>query len=420
MNFYRPNPFVRSSEGALPMMQSRSSFISRRAGAVVVAAAMAVLTLAGPANAAPGDVTTFAGSGSPGATNGTGAAASFNLPYGMAADSGNLYLADTNNNLIRKIVLSSGAVSTLAGSGSAGSTNGIGTAASFFTPYGVAVDSGNLYVADTNNHVIRKVVLGSGVVSTLAGSGSAGSTNGIGTAASFNNPYGVAVDSGNLYVADRDNHLIRKVVLSTGVVSTLAGSGAPGFTNGTGAAAAFFGPQGVVVDSGNLYVSDLGNHAIRKVVLSSGAVSTVAGSGSPGSSNGIGTAASFHFPFGMAVDPAGNLYVADQANHSIRKVVLSSGVVSTVAGSGSSGSANGSGLTASFNSPAGVAVDPAGNIYVADRVNHLIRQIEGAAAGVSMVQPLPLLVAGFGLCVGGVIVQTRRRRSSRPTLTPSY
>jgi hypothetical protein len=166
-------------------------------------------------------VTTLAGTGSSGSTNGTGTAASFNNPFGGAVDgSGNVYVADSGNRLIRKIT-SAGVVTTLAGSGSFGSANGTGTAASFSYPQGVAVDgSGNVYVGDSNNNLIRKIT-SAGVVTTLAGTGSSGSTNGTGTAASFNNPFGVAVDgSGNVYVTDLSNHLIRKIATTLASGST--------------------------------------------------------------------------------------------------------------------------------------------------------------------------------------------------------
>ncbi|PLP97553.1 hypothetical protein CYJ10_26965 [Cupriavidus pauculus] len=319
-------------------------------------------------------VSTLAGSGSSGAANGIGAAASFYFPFGVAVDaSGNVYVADQGNNLIRKIT-PTGVVSTLAGSGSSGSADGTGAAASFSYPYGVAVDaSGTVYVADTFNHEIRKIT-STGVVSTLAGSGSSGSADGTGTAASFSTPFGVAVDaSGNVYVADQGNQLIRKIT-PTGVVSTLAGSGSLGSTDGIGTAASFNAPSGIAVDaSGNVYVVDQGSHAIRKITPT-GVVSTLAGSGSSGSADGIGTAASFSSPFGVAVDASANVYVADQGSHAIRKITPA-GVVSTLAGSGSGGAADGIGTAASFNLPLGVAVDASGNVYVADTRNHEIRKI---------------------------------------------
>ncbi|MCP5502449.1 MAG: hypothetical protein H7A25_21305 [Leptospiraceae bacterium] len=269
-----------------------------------------------------GDVTTLAGSGTAGSADGTGTAASFDFPMGIAVDtSGNIYVADFNNNKIRKIS-SSGEVTTLAGSGTAGSADGNGTAASFNTPQGVTVDaSGNIYVADSGNYKIRKVT-SSGVVTTLAGSGSSGSADGNGTAASFNTPQGVTVDaSGNIYVADSGNYKIRKVT-SSGVVTTLAGSGSSGSADGSGTAASFSFSQGITVDAnGNVYVADSYNNKIRKIT-SAGVVTTLAGSGTVGSADGNGTAASFSSPFGIAVVSSGVVYVADRDNNRIRKIVI--------------------------------------------------------------------------------------------------
>jgi serine/threonine protein kinase, bacterial len=401
------------------MIQNKASRIRRRCGAIVAAAAMATLTVAGPAYAAAGDVTTLAGSGTGGSADGTGVAASFNYPAGVAVDgAGNVYVADSSSHKIRK-VSPGGVVSTLAGSGTAGAADGTGAAASFNSPTGVAADgAGNVYVADYGNNKIRKVSP-AGVVSTLAGSGSQGSVDGTGAAASFDAPRGVAVDSsGNVYVADYGNNKIRKVS-SAGVVSTLAGSGTAGAVDGTGAAASFSNPFGVAVDgAGNVFVADTFSNKIRKVT-SAGVVSTLAGSGTGGAVDGTGAAASFDSPTGVAVDGAGSVFVADSSNNKIRKVT-SGGVVSTLAGSGTAGAVNGTGAAASFDYPAGVAVDGAGNVFVGDTFNNKIRKVEADSAGVSMVQPLPLLVAGFGVCVGGVIVQSRRRRSSRPTLTPTF
>ncbi len=280
-----------------------------------------------------GVVTTLAGSGSPGSTNTTGTAASFYNPTGVAVDSsGNVYVADRPNHMIRQITYW-GNVTTLAGSLSPGATNATGTAASFSLPFGVAVDSfGNVYVADSANNLIRKISTG-GVVTTLAGSaGVTGSTNGTGTAASFYDPSGVAVDStGNVYVADTGNNLIREITY-WGNVTTLAGSGSPGATNATGTAASFKGPASVAVDTtGNVYVVDETNQLIRKITTG-GVVTTLAGSaGVTGATNATGTAALFNYPQGVAVDSSGNVYVADTYNHLIRKI-STGGVVTTLAG----------------------------------------------------------------------------------------
>lgn len=328
--------------------------------------------------------TTFAGSGVSGSVEGTGVSAQFSMPVGIAADSsGNLYVADPGADAerIRKIT-PAGVTSTLAGSSTYGYVNGTGSAAQFYNPFGIAVDSsGNVYVADTNNNAIRKVTP-AGVVTTLAGAGPylSGAANGTGTAAQFNSPYGVAVDgSGNVYVADAGNNLIRKIT-SAGVVTTLAGSVAGGFANGTGTAALFNMPMGIAVDSsGNVYVADTGNYLIRKIT-SAGVVTTVAGSnGTSGTNDGTGTGAQFYNPAGIAVDSSSNLYVVDEAAYYdgglIRKVTPS-GVVTTLSGSVSGGYVDGIGTSARFGGLQGnPAVDAAGNIYVGDNTNHRIRKI---------------------------------------------
>jgi len=346
-----------------------------------------------------GAVTTIAGTaGTPDSTDGTGPVARFNGPAHVAADgAGNLYVADLNNRAIRQVVLSTGAVTTTAGRARmSGSTDGTGAAARFYNPFGLAADgAGNLYVADNGNQTIRKVVVSTGAVTTVAGmAGMTGSTDGTGAAARFSSPCGMAADgAGNIYVADTNNHTIRKVVLSTGAVTTIAGTaGMPGSTDGTGATARFYTPFGVAADgAGNLYVADTINSTIRQVVVSTGAVTTIAGTaGMPGSTDGTGAVARFYEPFGVAADGAGNLYVTDPISHTIRKVVLSTGAVTTIAGTaGMPGSADGTGTVARLNGPAGVATDGAGNLYVADFSNHTIRKVELANAAVTTIAGIP-------------------------------
>jgi streptogramin lyase len=322
--------------------------------------------------AQPGTVSTLAGTGSSGFVNGTGTGASFYIPQGVAVDSsGNVFVGDTYNHAIRKIT-PAGVVSTLAGNGSVGFVNGTGTAASFNWPQGVAVDSsGNVFVADKFNNAIRKITP-AGVVSTFAGGGPGGLSNGTGTGASFYIPTGVAVDSsGNVFVADQFNSAIRKIT-PAGVVSTFAG-GTSGFVNGTGTAARFSLPRDVAVDSnGNVFVADQNNHAIRKITPA-GVVSTFAG-GTAGFVNGTGSAASFYYPEGVAVDSSGNVFVGDALNNAIRKITPA-GIVSTFAGNGTQGFVNGTGAAASFLTPTGVAVDSIGNVIVADQNNHALRKI---------------------------------------------
>ena len=304
-------------------------------------------------------------------------ASGFSGAAGIAVDSaGNVYEADSQLHTIRKITYG-GTVTTLAGSaGSPGSTDGTGSAARFNGPRGVALDSAdNVYVADFNGSTIRKIT-STGVVTTLAGSaGSPGSADGTGTAARFSGPHGVTVDSaGNIYVADLGNATIRKIT-SGGVVTTLAGTaGVTGSADGTGAAAKFFNPAGIAMDgAGVLYVSDRDNHTIRKIT-SGGVVTTLAGlAGAAASVDGTGSAARFNVPYGIASDSAGNLYVADTNNHTVRKVT-SAGVVTTIAGlAGTAGSADGTGSASRFNAPYGVAVDSVGNLYVSSYGNSTIR-----------------------------------------------
>ena len=264
-------------------------------------------------------VTTLAGTaGSSGSADGTGTAATFNQPYDGTVDNGNLYVTDFGNHLIRKIVISSGVVTTLAGTGSSGSADGTGTAASFYSPGGITSDGTNLFVAGINNHIIRKIVISSGVVTTFAGTGSTGSSDGTGTAASFNFPFGITNDGTNLFVVDAQNHLIRKIVISSGVVTTFAGTGSRGSADGTGTAASFNAP-GITNDGTNLFVADRRNNTIRKVVISTGVVTTFAGTGSAGSADGTGTAASFNYPQSITHDGT-SLFVMDLSNHTIRKI----------------------------------------------------------------------------------------------------
>jgi hypothetical protein len=355
--------------------------------------------------------------------DGTGTAAQFDAPRALAVDSaGNIYVGDTGNHTIRKIT-PSGTVTTLAGQAGSGSrADGTGTAARFHEPFGIAVDSGGtLYVADAANNAIRKVTA-AGVVTTFAGGTAAGTTDGTGTAARFDEPRGVAVDStGTVYVADYNNHLIRKIT-SAGVVTTLAGAAdAPGSADGTGTAASFRGPMGIAVSSsGVVYVADTGNRAIRRIssdgvvstltlsgstlseprgvavdsagvlyvadygshtirrVTSSGAVTTLAGEvATPGTTDGSSTSARLHYPSAVAISTAGVVYIADTDNDTIRAVTGST--VTTVAGTaGRTSSVDGAGAAARFEDPFATAVDATGVVYVADSAAHVIRRITPA------------------------------------------
>ncbi len=312
---------------------------------------------------------TFAGS-TEGNVDGQGANAQFAVLGQMAMDSnGTIFVADPHNHRIRKIT-PSGVVSTFAGSTS-GFADGQGTNAQFNSPYGLAIDSNDtVFVCDSNNNKIRKITP-SGVVSTFAGSTS-GFANGQGTNAQFDSPYGLAIDAqNNLYVADYYNKKIRKITPS-GVVSTFAGS-TNGNVDGQGTTAQFRSPIGITIDADNtIYVGDEGNYNIRKITPN-GMVSTLAGSGSSGFTNGQGTAAQFTSPTGLAVDKQGTIYVADYSNHKIRKITPN-GMVSTFVGS-TIGFTNGNGSNTQFYNPYDVIVDTNYDVYVADRGNYKIRKI---------------------------------------------
>jgi len=355
-----------------------------------------------------GAVTTVAGAMSvAGALDGVG----YNLtptlffnPSSTTVDgAGNVYVADTANGVIRKIT-SAGVTSLLAGNVLAvGSADGTGSLATFNAPSGVASDAvGNVYVADTANHLIRKVDP-AGVVTTFAGTaGVAGSTDAVGTAASFNFPTGIAIDSGNtLYVADYENHVIRKIT-SDGTVSTLAGlAGNKGSADGTGGAARFNFPRSVAVNSaGTVYVADSGNNTIR-TISPGGAVLTLAGSAASGSADGIGTAARFNGPGGIAVgSSSSNIFVSDSGNSTIRMVTVA-GVVTTIGGTaGLTSNLDGAGTAARFDHPAGLSVDASGNLYIADIRNQTIRK--GSTTSSSSPGPGgPVSTGGTGGTGGG-------------------
>jgi streptogramin lyase len=322
-------------------------------------------------------VVTFAGNGTAGYVDASGLGAQFNNPEGVTVDSkGNVYVSDTYNSLIRMIT-PAGAVSTVAGTpATIGYADGPAASAQFYAPGGSAFDSqGNLYVADFGNNVIRKITP-AGVVSTYAGNGTAGyrngaatSTNLTGTADSlsmFNNPQAVAVDvAGNVYVADRGNNVIRKI-LPTGRVVTIAGTRTAGYVDATDEYASFNSPSGIAVDAqGNVYVSDQGNSAIRKITPAD-VVTTIAG--------GPTQATLLNLPSALTIDAAGNLYIVDEGGRVFE--YTSANVLYDLAGAlNTSGFVNGVGTSALFSNPQGIAIDTNGNIYVADKANNCIRKI---------------------------------------------
>lgn len=331
---------------------------------------------------ATGVVSTLAGRAmGAGSVDGIGPAARFNRPHGLCSDgTGNLYLTDQVNALVRKYVIATGAVTTIAGSaGQTGNTDGVGSAARFDRPHGIACDrAGNLFVADAHAHTIRQLVIATGAVSTLAGTAyQASFADGTGASARFSSPHDLVFDNGNLYVADNHNRVIRQIVAGSGVVTTLAGAGGQlGFADGTGGNARLGGPRGLVADgNGNLFFSDTDNQRVRKVVESSGVVTTLAGLNF-GSNDGAGAGASFESPVALAYDGGGNLYGLDAFGHTVRKIVIASATVTTVAGiAGAEGSSDGAGAAATFRRPHALWVDGT-TLYVADKQNHSIRKID--------------------------------------------
>ena len=350
---------------------------------------------AGNALAQTNVISTAAGTGTAGSSGDGGPAtgAQVNAPFGVTVDgAGNLYIADWLNNRVRKVD-TAGVITTVAGTGARDNWGDFGaaTAAALNGPDSVAVDSaGNIYIADSANNKIRRVDT-SGIITTIAGTGSPG-YNGDGDALSHNlsDPSGVAVDNkGNLYIADDGNHRVRKLELASGTLSTVAGTGIGGFSGDGGPAtsAQVYNPTHVTVDSaGNLYIADFSNNRIRKVNLSSGIITTVAGSETPNNQGGFSgdggpaTSAEFYHPAGVAVDSSGNLYIADALNKRIRKVDAS-GIVTTIAGGGTNGDGCNS-VTAALTLPMDVALF-GNNIYIADYGESRVRMIGTATtAGV--------------------------------------
>ena len=322
--------------------------------------------------------------------------------------SGSFYVAESASHVIRKID-TTGHITTVAGTGVQGfaGDSGPATAALLDSPQGLALDTANnLYIADTHNHRIRKVSLLTGVISTVAGTGTAGfaGDNGSAVVAELNLPTALAVDAFNhLYVADTGNHRIRRMDVRTGLISSVVGSGTQGFSgdNGPATSAAIDSPTGLAVTGSTLYLSDTHNQRIRAVDLSTGVIRTLAGSGAQGFSgdSGLASAAALALPRGVSVDSGGNVYFADSENHRIRRVDASSGLITTVAGSGIqdfSGD-NGPAVAASLDSPRGVAFSATSLLTLADTGNQRVRQFEGSAAPATQIQT----IAGAGAAAPG-------------------
>jgi len=336
-------------------------------------------------------VSTIAGNALFGAADGVGLSARFDKLRAFASDgSGHLLVADSGNNVIRRIDLATATVSTIAGlAENTGAMDGVGSSARFFAPTGMATDvTGNLYVADRINATVRQIDSRSGRVTTLAGAVSAyGSNDGVGASARFGGAVAVASDgAGNLYLADPLNSTVRKIEIASSVVTTPFGMpGMAGGTDGVGRDARFAYPQDLVYDGGRLYVTDY--QTVRQIDLATGSVTTLVGTkGIPGEADGIGAAASFGSLVGLATDGQGILYVADALANTVRKIEIATRSVTTVAGQpGSSGSTNGIGSAARFSSPMGLAIDGKGALYIADSGNGTIRKMVIATGEVSTV-----------------------------------
>jgi sugar lactone lactonase YvrE len=311
----------------------------------------------------------LAGTGVAGFADGPIATATFNRPNGITIDDfGNLYISDRDNEKIRKISVD-GIVSTIAGTGENGFQDGPGVTAKFREPGGLEFFNGELYVADWFNHRIRKID-NTNNVTTFAGRNSRGLEDGTELQAKFNVPKDLVKDNaGNFYVVEQDNNAVRKIS-SDGSVTTIAGDGTQGFADGMGSEARFYRPRGIAIDNnGNLYVADANNHSIRKITPS-GNVTTLAGDGTAGFADGNGSSAKFTSPKGIDIDKLNNIYVADFGNQRIRKI-SPTGEVTTFAGDGTKGSSNGR-----LNNPRALVIDAAGVfMYVADEGNNMIRKI---------------------------------------------
>jgi hypothetical protein len=330
-----------------------------------------------------------------GATNGVGTAANFDHPNGITISPDGTFalVADSDNNAIRQIILSTGAVTTLAGSGSSGDSDGVGTNAEFSFPYEITISSDGTFalIGDGNNYLIRKIIISTASVTTVVGSsGYDGYTDGFGTNVEFGGPYGIAIfpDGWSALVADYYNNVIRQIDLSTTIsstyVMTLAGSDSSGDSNGIGTNAEFFAPCDITLSSDGTYalIADERNNLIRHLVISTISVTTLAGSGNSGSSNGIGTNAEFYRLTGITISPDGTYaLVAGYSNSLIRQIIISTKSVTTLSGHGDfAGFSNGFGTNAQFDSPRDLAFVPDGSYFlVADSDNSLIRKITETA-----------------------------------------
>jgi sugar lactone lactonase YvrE len=348
-----------------------------------------------------GGISTYAGVGTTGYTGdgGPAVAARLRQPQGLYVDAGgDLYFADTNNHAIRMVSFATGIITTVAGTGTAGETGdgGPATSAQLRAPQDVFVAlNGDLYIADTGNDKIRKVTAATGVISTIAGIGTAGSTGdgGPATSAELNTPSGiVAAPNGDFYIGDYGSHKIRKVVAATGIISTYAGSGPAGYTGdgGPATAARLRQPQGMALAAnGDLYFADTSNDVVRKVTASTGIITTVAGTGVAGYSGdgGPATAAQLRTPEAVSLTTSGDLLVAERGNNRIRRI-SAAGTITTVAGTGTAGFTGDGGpaTAARLDTPRGVHAASNGIFYIGDTLNRRVRRVGGTLSVVAWVE----------------------------------
>jgi sugar lactone lactonase YvrE len=360
-------------------------------------------------------ISTIAGTGSAGFSGDGSSATSaqFDAPQDVAIDaSGNVYIADATNHRIRKITATTGIINTIAGTGIAGYSGdgAAATLAKFNAPIGIALDkSGNIYVADNGNNCIRKITVATGIISTIAGTGTAGFSGdgSTATSAQLYAPYDLTIDtSNNIYIADVSNNRIRKITAATGIINTIAGTGTPGFSGDGSAAtgAKLYQPFCVALDaSNNLYITDASNNRIRKVTATTGVISSIAGTGAAGFSGdgGAATSASFNIPYSILVDASGNIYLTDFNNNRLRKITAATGIINTVAGTGIAGFSGDGGVASSaqINRAKGIAMDASGNIYIADEQNQRIRFICNSAS----VPLAPTVISPISYCSGSTV-----------------
>lgn len=381
------------------MKKTAKTFISKRFISLLLSA-MIMFGLFGvlpqvsavAASAIPGTITTVAGIGTSGysGNGGLSTLAKLNRPDGVAFDvQGNMYIADTSNCVIRKVDVNTGIITTIAGIGGTASYSGDGglaTNAKLYCPESIAFDDGgNLYFADCGNNRVRKIDMKTGIISTVVGIGISGYSGdgGLAKNAAMNFPFGVVFDTqGNLYISDAGNRCIRKVDVVSGIITTIAGTGVGGFSGDGGLAtkAMLFCPESIAFDAHeNLYITDYGNHRIRRIDSNTGIISTVAGTGTNGfrGDNGLAVNAYLSGPKGIALDAQGNLYFSDTNNNRIRKIDVKTGIISTVVGNGVRGYSgdNGSAVNAQLFTPIGVTIDSQGNLFIADHTNNRIRSV---------------------------------------------